>query len=403
MAEQEPSSSSLAAPKSFYRTASLNPNDVLFGRDTGSSSYVGNRTFRTLAEDLKEDYNYAHKNKEKNKIARELFNNVRSLGGRFLKQAKTETLEDEDVWYEVEEKVALEKCKQLLRTRGDQGSRDATNEEYVVGEATLQELNTASSPGVGNLVNLASLGEFVDPYGQSPVLSSHLAPLPPSMLAGSMARISQRLFHEMYYIGITSAAAFYGTFFADSALSSPLGNLMMRQTDSVSAQPKQGSRQRTAKRQVVAEETASGGSIVATTTLPSKVAIPVASEDDMSEFLLPLFEINTDAPRFTEEQEKIEQANMTDEEKAAVLCDLFGKSCSVTSHKAKRPKLDFDNSSIEFLVQQMRLELDQIPQHGKRALVEAQLKCRAEEFSNARLERFLRCEGMNAKVRQLKV
>jgi hypothetical protein len=46
----------------------------------------------------------------------------------------------------------------------------------------------------------------------------------------------------------------------------------------------------------------------------------------------------------------------------------------------------------------MRLELEQIPEDEKRAFIEAQMKCGTDEFSDARLERFLRCEGMNAKV-----
>jgi hypothetical protein len=59
-----------------------------------------------------------------------------------------------------------------------------------------------------------------------------------------------------------------------------------------------------------------------------------------------------------------------------------------------------DRKSIEFLVHQMRLELERIPENEMRALVEAQTKCGEDEFSDARLERFLRCEGMNAKVRR---
>jgi hypothetical protein len=105
-----------------------------------------------------------------------------------------------------------------------------------------------------------------------------------------------------------------------------------------------------------------------------------------------------DLPRFTEEQEEIERATMTDEEKAAALSDLFGRSCTVGIHKAKRAKLDLGKESIDFLVQHMRVELERIPLDEKRALVEAQTKCGEDEFSDARLERFLRCEGMNAKV-----
>jgi hypothetical protein len=68
-------------------------------------------------------------------------------------------------------------------------------------------------------------------------------------------------------------------------------------------------------------------------------------------------------------------------------------------HVQKRAKMDLDSNSVVFLVLQMRLELERIPEDEKRALKEAQMKCCAEEFSDARLERFLRCEGMNAKVR----
>jgi hypothetical protein len=92
---------------------------------------------------------------------------------------------------------------------------------------------------------------------------------------------------------------------------------------------------------------------------------------------------------------------MTDEEKAAALADLFGRCCAVSTHKSKRAKLDLDRNSIDFLVNQMRLELSRIPNDRKQALVEAQTKCGEDEFSDARLERFLRCEGMNVKVRLL--
>jgi hypothetical protein len=47
----------------------------------------------------------------------------------------------------------------------------------------------------------------------------------------------------------------------------------------------------------------------------------------------------------------------------------------------------------------MRLEIARIPVAKKLALMEAQEKCHPDEFSNARLERFVRCEGMNVKVR----
>ena len=42
-----------------------------------------------------------------------------------------------------------------------------------------------------------------------------------------------------------------------------------------------------------------------------------------------------------------------------------------------------------------------LPAEEKEALVEAQRKCRPEEFSDARLTKFLLCDGMNAQVSDL--
>jgi hypothetical protein len=54
--------------------------------------------------------------------------------------------------------------------------------------------------------------------------------------------------------------------------------------------------------------------------------------------------------------------------------------------------------TVSFLLKQMRIEIERIPQEKKQALLEAQQKSRAEEFSDGRLEQFLRFEGMNPKV-----
>jgi hypothetical protein len=131
-------------------------------------------------------------------------------------------------------------------------------------------------------------------------------------------------------------------------------------------------------------------------TLEADVS-PAASEAELSEYLLSL--LTLDRPMITEEQMELERALMTDEERAVALSDMFGKQCAVDEHQSKRAKKDLDKNSIEFLVKMMRVEIGRIPEDRKRALVEAQTKCRADEFSDARLERFLRCEGMNVKVR----
>ena len=104
-------------------------------------------------------------------------------------------------------------------------------------------------------------------------------------------------------------------------------------------------------------------------------------------------------PKITQEQEEAERASMTTEERAAALADMLGKMCAVAPRQRKRARRDLDRKSIDFLIQQMRLEIEKIPASSKQALIEAQAKSRPEEFEDARLERFLRCEGMNAEVR----
>jgi hypothetical protein len=121
-----------------------------------------------------------------------------------------------------------------------------------------------------------------------------------------------------------------------------------------------------------------------------------ASEGDLSSYLLSL--LISDRPMITEQQLEIERAAMTDEERVATLTDLFGKQCAVDAHRSKKARLDLDTNSVGYLVNQMRLEIERIPEDSKRALLEAQTKSRADEFSDARLEQFLRCEGMNVNV-----
>ena len=144
------------------------------------------------------------------------------------------------------------------------------------------------------------------------------------------------------------------------------------------------------------------GSCLAPESLLGTMEHLPASETDLEDaaFALSAMAVAANRPVFTEEEEEIERASMSDEEKAAALCDLFG-ICSHSNsdaHENKRARKDLDRSSINFLIQYMRHEIEQTPADKKQALSEAQVKCRPEEFDDERLERFLRCEGMNAKA-----
>lgn len=124
------------------------------------------------------------------------------------------------------------------------------------------------------------------------------------------------------------------------------------------------------------------------------------NDDLVSEALLALMGLSLDEPQFTEEELQREQATLTEEEKESVLSDTLGKMHMTNRHQNKRPRRDLDLNSVSFHLEQMRLEIEKIPMEKKQALMEAQMKCRPEEFSDERLKSFLSCEGMNAKVRK---
>jgi hypothetical protein len=120
-------------------------------------------------------------------------------------------------------------------------------------------------------------------------------------------------------------------------------------------------------------------------------------DESVSESFLHFLGIDSRQPRFTDDEEIREKETMTDKEKAAALADMFGKMC-IAPRQTKRSRKELDDESVQFLIKQMRLELAKIPNGKKSALIEAQAKCRTEEFNDRRLEQFLRCEGMNAEV-----
>jgi hypothetical protein len=191
MADNVPPPSSLVAPRSNHPITELNDNDVLLGRGTGARQFIGNERFRSLVAEYKEDYSSAPKKKEKEMIARELFEDIKWLGGRFLTLVETDTPVNDVVkkgeWYEVEESRALKKCKRALRDhRENRGWNDGRNGGLQVGQDTSRERNTASSSGVGIGITRdpASLaGGFV--HGLPASRPSQLVPVLPSIMVGN--------------------------------------------------------------------------------------------------------------------------------------------------------------------------------------------------------------------------
>jgi len=134
-------------------------------------------------------------------------------------------------------------------------------------------------------------------------------------------------------------------------------------------------------------------------TVPPKNHLSTTPEEDGEDVAAALAALAyTDQQKLTEQEVEMELASLKDDERAAAIADNFGEISAADTHQAKRARKDLDRREIEILVDYMRHEINMIPDNKKQALTEAQSKCRPAEFSDKRLERFLRCEGMNAKV-----
>ena len=125
MAEEEaPLHSSVPTSEGLITTPQ--PHDVLLGRGTRPNGYIGNKRFRSLVKDRKEEYTSTVRNKEKQMIAMEVLSHIYSLGGRFLRSSEENvdaTMREGSLIVEGAVRcvapydAALEKCKQALREK----------------------------------------------------------------------------------------------------------------------------------------------------------------------------------------------------------------------------------------------------------------------------------------------
>lgn len=429
-----------AALKPAQEITTLQENDVISGRGSGPNEFIGNQKFRDLVDARRREYNLAKSHGQKTQVAERVFQEICSRGGRFLSRIdKADSFVIEDgVWQEMTEDAAVEKCKQGLRQRRKAKGR--------IRKATSME---AGSSFAGNIAGMLP-GNPVMTFGQQHVLHHQQSlPILPPMVVGSGAPpldATRRL--SLYQNGPLYPGGFLnGTILPDinpptfnmqspydaiqrgglplhvmsqvappqvhaSAAAAPLpfyvenSALHYRFRDVFPLQPTSDS--------IPSDSTFRGNGLVRrnneTMEQQQSAAAEVASsvweedscqwapDDEVSDFFIASLGWGAN-PRFTEEEFQRELASRTNEEKASILADLFGKFCSVVDdHQNKRARKDLDEQSIQFLIDQMKLEIEKLPENKKAALVEAQKKARAEEFSDERFEQFLRCEGMNPKV-----
>lgn len=113
--------------------------------------------------------------------------------------------------------------------------------------------------------------------------------------------------------------------------------------------------------------------------------------------------IKDDTMWFDPEEMMREQAELTEEKRIAALIDVFGEQCQIDPVSKKRLKDGRNNGkSITCLLEDMREQLKCMPDsRAKSAHLEAKQKAVSSEFSDSRLELFLRRENMDPQVSAL--
>lgn len=413
-----------ASDRRATRITSLNPHDVLLGRGSGYNDYEGNILFRNVVAERKREYMSTAKREDKKRIAHEVFGQINSTGGRFLKRRIKKKVRgviiDHGVYFQVEFKVALEKCKQALRQNWDTSDNDtgATTGESDEDGARDHELGNhplVAGLAVGRADALMAPSGLVQP--QLSRLDSVLPMLPILRSNMQSATADSRLLlfqsthlalqqHQQQRSALIQQALLQrlteATFdhqydstiplqdLRPPALSDSITQLSMRQPALFAPH---------ATVEVLLNGESGHGSTTSNTGGQGMSKKPAAESSDRSDALDALSALAVaDRPKFTDAQHAEEQASLSYAERMEALADKFGRMCIVKDRQSK-PRRDLDRPSIQFLVSQMKLELDRIPDDEKRSMLVANTKCVPEEFSEARLEQFLRCEGMNVKVR----
>jgi len=421
----------------------LNPHDVLLGRGSGSNDWIGNQHFRDIVKLRSKEYTSTEKHKRKKEIAKEVLDCIRAAGGRFLRHDENVesvySIVEDGTWYECDENASLEKCKQALRQHRPDASERQPNTAKVDtayhgdGDVTENHDDVDPTENQSTFHGTSSHFVFASSFGMDggmvvdpPSLIMSLQPfmtsiLPPGVDGSSAppAALDRRLlpFQQAPF----AFQPYHPLLLSQGSVIPGLNSLPVQahlQTGPLpsKAQPDNsysGNEATTVAQQQhprlcvsspaqaksMLQDHIKGRDVndVAVGLMPKSDSPAVTVDDgEVSEYLLSVLALSG-RPKFTNQQDAQEQASMTDDERARVLCDLFGKYCS--THQTKKARRDLSMDEVSFLVKQMRIEIERIPEDEKDALMKAKVKCTAQEFSDARLERFLRCEGMDVKVR----
>jgi len=347
----------------------LKINDVLLGRGTGPNTFVGNKRFRQHVNTRQVDYKSCDGIAAKARIAQEVVDHVHGVGGRFVRQVKrgrkVNGLLVDGEWVEETEDVALEKAKQALR------------EKYVcldIDDEVTMEGHGRMYTG-GSVISYSNLSYTFSPlFLQRHVVDTRLLLHQGGLSAYQTEKLAFPSRCSHMYLQDNRQSALLGV--SKKHIREGEGG---EQTDDA---------------EVEAQKHLSGSSKISSIDfLPP----PHKEEDEAATFLLSSLAVK-DRPVFTPEQFEMERNTLTPVQRASARADLLGDLNVSDSPLTKRAKKYMDRKAIGFLVKQMKNKIANIPNNRKQALMEAEAMCRSEEFCDCRLEKFLRCEGMNAEV-----
>jgi hypothetical protein len=120
---------------SFGLNSTVQPKDVLCGRDRRAHNHPGNKRFRSIVQSYRERYQSAPRREDKNRITNEIIQRVLREGGRFLR------LEEETgQWVLVDASGAHDKVSHALRSAKEpRRTRGVISEDGELSFATPHE------------------------------------------------------------------------------------------------------------------------------------------------------------------------------------------------------------------------------------------------------------------------
>jgi hypothetical protein len=122
------------------------PSDVLLGRGKTIVEHTGNIRLHAIVEECLPAYNSSKNNLEKNTLASEIVERIKSTPGRFLSK-------DYGVWVEVDDDISRGKVSRLFRTQR-QWAKQRNSQERVRLSSELQGTGTLDEQSASKRVRL---------------------------------------------------------------------------------------------------------------------------------------------------------------------------------------------------------------------------------------------------------